>query len=180
MMDGTISPSRWTNALTERIETLERRSKETAATGPLSKAIAHFSGNGRVTARDARVLDVYYQNALEASEWDWGVQARVLAAIRKGGLGFPSWKRLQAEKQKIAARGELASTALIYASLAGSLGAVVASLFGYFNGITPGGILSVITVLLLPLLSSIFFFDDRSLAKKSRLSELMNRYFKQP
>ncbi len=178
MEDGTISPSRWTNNMTGRLLALKQRGENTATTGPLGKAVSHFSGNGRVTAHDVRSIDDYYRNTVTDSDWNWAVQARVLAAIRDGGLGFPSWDRLQAAKVRLSKHADFASTALVIASLAGSLAVVFATIFGYFSDISSLSALGAIAVPLLPLLASIFFFDDRSLAEKNRLSDLMNRYFK--
>lgn len=178
MMDGTISPSRWTNRTRDRLQSLQQRSETMATQGHLGDAVARFSGNGRVTAHAVRSIDAYYKNAVVLSDWSWPAQARVLAAIHKGGLGFPSWKRLQAAKEQLAARADFASTALVLTSMAASLGAVIATLLGYFRDISPAASLGLIAALLLPLIVSVFFFDDRSLAEKSRLSELMSRYFK--
>ncbi len=178
MEDGAISPSRWTNTTSARLLALEHRTENTAARGALGKAVSRFSGNGRVRAADVRAVDSYYRNAFDVADWDWALQSRVLASIHIGGLGFPSWKRLQAEKEKIAARANFLSTALVFASIAGTIATMGATLFGIFSGISSLGILGVIGALLLPLLVSIFFFEDRSLARKSRLSEMMSRYFK--
>lgn len=100
METGTISPSRWTVNAHEVLHYAKKDGK--AAGDELHATLApHRIIHGGATAADLRAVERFYAASHDRAAAVWPMRAKILAAIKTGGEGFPSWERLQEAKSAV-------------------------------------------------------------------------------
>lgn len=115
MLKEIITPSRWTNSAYERLWRLEK-------SGAAAVNARLLDSGARVTAGTARLSDVlavekFYRDGFASTENDWRMRARVLATVRAGAAGLPSWKSLLERRRALLAATENRGNRAIFGSI---------------------------------------------------------------
>jgi len=105
MKKGVLSPSRWTVSATNAIHAARVSGVGAALEPGLRRAVHRIAGD-RATASDVLAIEKAYEAAHGRPGLTWTARARILATIKTGFMGQPSWERLASVKNELGPRLE--------------------------------------------------------------------------